>query len=161
MTSRAQATGASASITFNGKTVLISPLNDQDYGEFEVWMQQRFFAIIKVGVKDLSSADRQAVLIDAAKEMPYLTINSPKAQETMTCIDGAGRMFWMALRHKQPEITLEEVLEWITNEDNLDIALASLEHINPADPTKRAAAKTARKKASRKKTATASRQRNR
>jgi len=135
VTTTAQATAAPVHLKMDGVSYLVKPLQDKDFGEFEAWMQDECMALAKKHVKDLAPEDRQALLAHAFSEARSLTVNTVRALEIMSSLNGASMLLWLSLRHEHADLKFETVFHWMTNPDNLEEALEKLEVLNTTDPT--------------------------
>ena len=129
-TSLADATAAPSTVTLNGKEYRISPLRDKDFGEFERWVQDRHIEVAKRNIGGLEAEDRQALLIHAYDQATKVTIQSSIAMRYMKTIEGGAKVTEIMLRREHPEVTYEQVLEWLTDPDNFNAVMGSVDSLN-------------------------------
>lgn len=146
MTSTANAVGAPVEIKLAGKTYLMSPLSDEDYGTFERWMRSQAIATAKENLDGLSPADREILLKCAYEKASRLSITSPDALPYMASRDGAARLTWLGLLHRHPGMTLEEVKTLLADQQTINDAMDKIDEVNRLDDEKTSKKKTGKKK---------------
>ncbi len=122
-TSLAKATAAPIHITLGKKEYRVSPLRDADYGEYEVWVQDRFVSVAKRTTKDLEPEERDSILKDAVSKAGAMTISSPEALRLMGSVEGAAMLMYLSIRRRHPDITYDEMVKLLTDPENLEYAM--------------------------------------
>jgi hypothetical protein len=112
---RTDMTAAPVQIPIDGRTYYLSPLSDQDFGEFERWVQDRYLDVAKRNLEGLTGADRETLLRVSYEKAAGLKVNSPEALGLMDTVDGASKLLQLALRHRHPEVTFAEAQRLCTN----------------------------------------------
>jgi len=123
MTSISTATGAPSQITVGGKTWLLKPLLDDDYGVLENWVRDRYVDVTKRNVKDLNESDRRFHIDKAIAEAREIDVDSKRAAKMINTPPGVVQVLWLSLKHNHPEITLEETRKLCMNNPEFDEAM--------------------------------------
>ena len=130
MTRTADATAAPTTLTVKGQKIRLKPLRNRDYGEFERWVQDQVVDIAKRNIRDMDD-ERATVLLNAAiNEASGITWGDPRAIKYASTIDGAAKLLWLSAKNEHPNMTEDDWLEWITDPDNMEIAMHRFELIN-------------------------------
>lgn len=125
-------TGKAGTIKLNGRTFLLNRLTVGDYGMIQAWMKEKLkrpFQIVAEALKDMADireidpetyernreqlmlsamADSKADAFSASQEAMQSLMNSP---------DGIAFLLWLSINPSAPEVTLENVTDWIKRED--------------------------------------------
>jgi len=122
----AAATAAPLTIKLDDNNFKLSPLKDRDYGEYERWAQDRHIQIAKRNVEGLEHTLAMGLLKHAYDEATTISIDSEISLRYMKTIEGASQLCYLMLRHKQPEVTYSQVLEWLTDPKNMQEAMEGI-----------------------------------
>ncbi|MBI5724598.1 MAG: hypothetical protein HZA50_11605 [Planctomycetes bacterium] len=125
-----QITAAPSVLALNGVEYRLSPLRDCDYGEFERWVQDRYFDVAKRNLADLPDAQKDSLLRHAYERAAGLTINSPEALNLMVTVDGAAKLMYLSLRREHPAITQEEATKLCTDPAVVRQCMDRVEELN-------------------------------
>jgi len=128
------ATAASSSFKYEGKTYRLSPLRDRDWGEFELWVQDRVMALAKRSLNGLSEAHQEVVIKHALEVASNITVSDPAAMKLMTSLEGGVKLAWLSLRREHPELTEAEVLKMIGDKSIAETMLAKIDVLNELEP---------------------------
>lgn len=139
----AHMSGAPLTIVYQRKTYKFSPLRDLDYGEFEMWAQDRFIQVTKRNIKDLPEADQKILLMNSFEKAALITFSSKEARVLMKSVEGAAFLCYLSLRREHPDMTLDEVRTLCTHPSFIDVAFSTIAEL--AQPIK-TRSKTAKKK---------------
>lgn len=126
MTTTAEATAALTFITLGGEKYELSPLRDEDFGIFERWVQDRHIALATRNLDGLPTEQADSLLAHAFDTASTLTMRSEEAMTYLKTVEGAAMLSWLMLRRKHPKLTREDVLEKLTDPDNLKEILDSV-----------------------------------
>lgn len=126
----AQMTAAPSEFTVDGKTYYLSPLADEDFGQFERWVQDRYLDVAKRNLGGLGKEDREALLKNAYEKAAELTISSPEALNLMTTTDGSAKLLHLSLLRRHPDITFQEVTQLVTNPTVVRISMDRIKDLN-------------------------------
>jgi len=125
-----QITAAPSEIDFEGKTYRLTPLADQDFGEFQRWMQDNYIDLAKRNLDGLSEADRSSFLAHAYDEAAKLTLDSPETLRIMRTVDGAAKLLWLSLRREHPELTFQDAKVLCTKVEFVKWSMERIDRIN-------------------------------
>ncbi len=145
----AKATAAPVQVKIGGKNMLLSPLRDVDWGEYEEWMRQRYLDLYRAETQKEEPALRTELMKHAYDQASLLSLTHPRAVELMMSLDGATQLTWMGLRIRQPEVTYEQTYKAMLDEKTYELLFAKFDDINlvpKAKAAKRAATKRAQAK---------------
>ena len=149
ITSIAEATAAPREVTLSGKIYYISPLVDEDIGEFERWVSDQFIDLAKRHLDGLSDVQTNALLTHAYDVARKITMTSPESLELMITPRGCSKLFWLSFRHRHPELTEEQVMGLLTDPKNFTAISNKIDALrNSSQPLKK---RVIRKKVKRKK----------
>jgi len=142
MLGRANTTAAPLRFEVDGKAYCMSPLKDRDFGEFELWLQDRCIDLARRNTEGLAPGDKEILRCAVDKAMK-LTISSPEALDRMMTIDGASELLYLSLRAEHPDITYEEARRLCTRAEVLKVCMDRITMLNSppkasasADPKK-------------------------
>lgn len=114
MTTLAEATAAPVPVAVNGKTHLVSPLTNRDYGELERWIQIRIIQLARESIEENTPDDLRAATMDAAvREATSTQWFSPRGVAATRTEEGTAVYMWLSLRKKQPTLTLAQTKDLI------------------------------------------------
>jgi len=130
MSDTAKAAASPLTITLGDKTFTVSPLTDRDIGEFERWLQFTYIDAIRSNLDGLKDDERAAILKDAYRELPMLTMGHPYGVRIMGSLRGITRMFWLSLRKCSPHVTEDEVFAIMSAPALQDKAQEALRIVN-------------------------------
>jgi len=151
MTSISTATGAPSQITVGGKTWLLKPLLDDDYGVLENWVRDRYIDLTTRNVKDLPEADRRYHTDKAIAEAREIDVDSERAAKMINTPPGVVQVLWLSLKHNHPDVTLDETRKLCMNNPEFDAAMDGVLGGGVADVPKKKRATKRPKKATRSK----------
>lgn len=151
MSIRSQVTAAPIELTIKDEVYLLRPLQDSDYGELEVWLQDQYINVTKRNLKGLDK-EQQATLLERAFDTAVtLTLTSPEASPFTLSPGFSVRMVWMALRRDRPNMTMSDVADLLVEPETLDAAMFKLELIEKKTLPKKARLRRTRPKVRRRK----------
>jgi len=110
--------------------VLISPFTDEDYGEFERWVQDSYFEIAARNVDRVPKLMQREFMHDVWQTVCNITITDPRALRLMATLDGASRVLWISIRRRHPAVQLHEVRDAITDDKLRRMAMAKFDSLN-------------------------------
>ena len=137
----AHITGAPLEFDFDGKTYLFYPLRDKDYGEFEIWAQDRYIQTTKRNLEGLSEDQQKLLLMNAFEHASLITFASAECKAMMQSVEGAAKLVHLSLRRGEPDITLDDVRIMCTNPDFVVAAFAKIATLTSPYSTSRVEAK--------------------
>lgn len=129
MTTTAEATAAPTFIKLGGEGYELSPLRDEDFGVFERWVQDRHIALAKRSLDGLTPEQAHVLLVHAFDTASKLTMQSSEAMTHLKTVEGGAMLTWLMLRRKHPKITREEVLQKLTDPDNMTEIMEAVERL--------------------------------
>lgn len=130
MTTTAEATAAPVELKLNGKTWYVSPLAEEDYGEFERWVQDKYVELVKRNLGDLSDDESSKQLSDAFRHAATITMHSAQSLRLMSTVDGCVKLLWLGMRRRQPDLTEQDVYGIISNPRLINQALDAIDRAN-------------------------------
>lgn len=149
---------AAVPITFDKKEYYMVPLQDVDYIEWEAWIRDSTIALATRNIELLTKqADRDGFLRAAIDKASACTIYSRESINLMTTPEGQARLIWMSLRHRHPDIEIEQVRKWTTDHTVIRAAMGKIDFLNgfnkpdPKAPTVRSGARNQRRQRRKKK----------
>ena len=132
----AQATAAPKTVTLkDGTKLTVCPLQDKDYGEFELWMQDEALQLGTRNLKGLDPVAKKLLIAEAYATARRLTVTSHEALESMVSINGAAKLLLLSIRRNHPEVTIEDILSMLADPDNLDRVIDSIKLLNTSSGT--------------------------
>lgn len=129
MTTVSKATGAPSMITLGGKKYQMSPLQDEDYGVLERWVQDKIIELAKRNLAGLEETQKTELLKHAFNEARRVTLIDPQALKHLQSVDGAVLLVWLMLKTKHPDITQEEVAEQLLDEAAMSSAMTQVDRL--------------------------------
>ena len=128
-----EATKAPLTIEVGGREYILSPLELDDFGAAEKWMEMLPYdrARRKIAALDevATEARQEKILAEADAESAALRFGTEAANARLSTIEGTGYMLWLSLRKRQPEMTKEDALHMISV-DSLDEWQAALDRVS-------------------------------
>lgn len=119
MTTTAEATAASVTIRIGKKTFRISPLRDMDYGVLEKFAQDRYMDLAIRSAEKISDTEVQKSLINKAYETASrVTFSSAEGIRHLATPQGMVMLVWVSLRKEHPDLSLDDVMELLSQEEN-------------------------------------------
>lgn len=133
-------TASPLKVSHNGVTYTFYPLSDGDYGEFEMWMQDRFVSAARRHINDLPKDERTLILMDVIRQASLLTFSSPEAKALMGTVEGSSFLLYLSLRRGDGSLTHADVRALCTNPDFIVKGVQAVAQITavpfPAAPKK-------------------------
>ncbi len=136
-------------VRIGGEEFTFSPLTARDYAEIERRITASRgdpIAVAKRLAADLPADERRAILEKAYDDaMRARHVTAVELDEFMASVDGLVFCFWLSVRKKHPDVTLEragELLETLGNEALRELMqkASGLPSPNPMPPTQETAA---------------------
>jgi len=128
------AAGKGVTVMLNDKEYEVRPLTLGDLADFEAYVRSQRLKSFLDGSQGMPEVERLKIV----KELCSSPLPDDAVVEEMRTLDGVRFLFWRALKHAQPDITLAEVSEMVTVE-NLDListVVESIGGVNEANPPK-------------------------
>jgi hypothetical protein len=125
------------SVRMCGKTYTMSPLDDRDWGELELWMQMRPIALAKEAIRrnpDFDENVRKIIYDKAVSEMGEIAIATPKGAAMLVSLDGVTMMTWIGVRRTHPDLTYEVVRKMMLDPQNVQSAMDGFDAANQNGP---------------------------
>jgi hypothetical protein len=116
-----------------GQDYVMSPLSDEDFGEFENWMRARPIIIAKqnIGaVPNLTEQEKEIILKQAMEISARINMVSTDGLQIMSSLDGAAYMTYLGLRKRHPELTIKQIRVMLMDNRTLEAAMARFEELN-------------------------------
>lgn len=132
-------------VKLDGKTYIMSPLSDRDWGELELWMQMRPIALAKEAIRrnsDLDQAQRDVIMSRATDQMMKMAVATPEGAAILVSVDGISMLTWIGLRARHPDVTFENVRQMMFKPENINAANDAFEFVNMQGPTAALGTKT-------------------
>ena len=116
--------GTPVKLKFKGETYELSPLEFDDLGKMEQWLQDRPLRVVEGQLErnpdSYSPALREKLLYEAFKEGQRTTVQDTDAvREAFGSVEGARQVMYLLLQKKHPDIT-EETAAGIVRTRNLE-----------------------------------------
>lgn len=134
--STSKVTGAPTPIKLGDTELLMNPLTDVDYGEYENWMRARVITIAEDAIRanpQLSEEARKAYRHQAMEVSARLTFTSVEGMQVMASWDGATMLIWLGLRKHQPKMTRDDVRRLLSDPEVLVHAMSRFDAVNSLD----------------------------
>lgn len=149
-------------IRIGKRKLVMSPLTWDDLAELNQFMQsQHMQRVHDPAVKELPDSDRAKLIAHIADVADQLTLDADPLDESEAAKISRritqmpafnAQIFLLGLKHRHPEITLEEVIEGMQDESMVESMLSALERLNrTADNGKKKKTTRAKKRAGKKK----------
>lgn len=90
------------------------PLRDCDFGEFEMWVQDRIVDVTKRNIRDLPPEQQTLLLMNACDRAALVTFGSKESLQLMRSVEGAARILYLSTRKAIP---LEKIRELASDPD--------------------------------------------
>ena len=134
MTNAADATAAPVEFKAKDRTLMLYPLDIEDYGWLERSMQSAVIERARDSIKDreLSELDKRVIMSEAHKTAARLTFSDDGAQEVMECVDGLLKIAFLSLRKGDSNIKEKEVAKLFANGRELAEAVRKIMEISGA-----------------------------
>jgi len=133
MGTMSDATKATLTVKIGGREYTLSPLELNDWGDAEKWMEMLPYdrARRKIAtLGELATPERQEkILAEAEAESESLKFGTEEFQAKVLTIEGQGFMIWKSLSRHHPELTHEGALSLLTV-DSLDEWQAALNRVS-------------------------------
>ncbi len=117
-----------STITLNGKEYRLAKATTNRLDEFVEWCKTKLPNPIKLAGELIGSfpAEHRELLVRVAMEegSSPLSINSPRVQALASTPDGSVRLFHILIKPNHPEVTLDELAEWMKNADATELQKA-------------------------------------
>lgn len=148
---RATATAAPTAVKIGNATYKLTPLKDSDYGEFEKWLQDRQYEIVKRNLDGLSPEIAVKLLAHAHDRATCIGFADDESIRVMSTYEGAVKLAWMSLRIEHPELKEDDVAELLFDPGVLSDVMDKLPMGMPDGAGERKKKRTGTKAAARKK----------
>ena len=94
-----------------GRTLYLRDLTHEDIAELTSWVQDQWLAPLKRNLDGLSELDRKFLLTELYTKAATIKATSPIGGQILCTEEGMLRTLWMHLRHDQPDMTLDELID--------------------------------------------------
>lgn len=134
--SMASSTAAPADITLGGKSYRITPFNFKSLGEFLRWVQDAHLESAKRFASVLEGESKNEYLRNAVKQVEELSVfndEDPILRRYLMSPEGVNRLVYLALRPNHPDITLDEVSDILSDQDQLQAAFEKVMSLNKGE----------------------------
>jgi len=129
-TSLPVATGSGRVVVLDGTTYVVTPLDQQQWAEYEAWLQDTYIDTTKRNLDGLSDDQQQKLLAQAFQTASMMTIVSEEAQVLSATPAGMFRLFWLGLAKRQPNLTIDEVAAIMDTTEKVEKAMSSFHRAN-------------------------------
>jgi len=161
MSTRIDATAPPAELKLGGKVFQFSPMTDEDIAYLDQWVQQRHIRIARQSLGDDATDEQrdrtERIALEQASTMSFM---SGTGARIISTIDGWSQIMFCGIRKNHPGVTSKDIRDLLLDPENLDKLQDEWELLNLRQGTRaKDGIKKKRKKA--RKTARASRKKNR
>jgi len=111
---------APRTLTIGKDQIVISPLTDNDWAEYEQWMRARELDLGRqaiVGIDDLEL--KKSIMQDAVQRASKLSLGTLQTAEIMASSIGSLELLWFAVRKRTKGMTKSRLFEIITQTPEL------------------------------------------
>lgn len=140
MTDLVTAVATAAQIKIADKAYTLSPLTLDDYADWDRWMRDDYLALMRTpAIEALADGDRRAAqqrLIDRASTLSLINPphHDPAAMQQLIKyargVPGAVRLLWLGIKHKHPDVPIEEIAELLNDPGLVEQAMDEIDRIN-------------------------------
>jgi hypothetical protein len=107
---------------FSAEDGRLSPLDDRDLSELDLWLQARFINMAREAAKGLPQDQREAEVTQAQITASSLTWMSGQGAKLMATVDGMARIVWQGAKHNHPDLSYEECRAKMFDPTNVEAA---------------------------------------
>jgi hypothetical protein len=122
------AAAAPRTVRLAGMRLVVRPLDDAAYAEFERFVQDRYAEVAVSNARRLidDEEERRAVIGQALQHAAGLTMASKESLRIMASMDGAVKLTWLYLR-RDNDVTEERVRELLNDPQTLEEAMGLID----------------------------------
>lgn len=119
--------------TLDGKEFLISPLDDRDLGEVDIWLRSNHLAkILKAIPQGLPKQQEESLHRMAVREAAEMCWMTREGMTALATVEGMTRLMWIGARKNHPELTHEAMQASIMHDGNKDSVAQNINEANTA-----------------------------
>jgi cytochrome c553 len=140
-------TSAKFPIELDGKEFLMSPLNDQDIAELDLWMSSYYLKMVRASLEDeTNQALRDETIRVASREALSLSIMTRDGQKILATVNGMTRLLWQSIKLNHPNVTVHELRAMLLSKENMTRVNEAFAKTNPVSKNEHARPQTQKKK---------------
>lgn len=119
----------------DGTEYQVSPLNDKDIAELDMWVQSRYVQLVmNTCPPDYTDEQKNAMRCEAAKNAMDLSWMHGAGARIMATIPGMTQLLLVGIRKRHPTVTFEELAAKLYDPRNIDLVQENFADLNLGDP---------------------------
>jgi len=123
--------GSPVDLTLGDETFSMSPLNDGDIQELDLWLRSKIIKMARDSLsKDATEPERLITMQAAIAHASTLTWMSGPGARHLATIDGMARLMWQGIKKAHPNTTQAHLRELLMNADNLNTMVDAYDQAN-------------------------------
>ena len=126
-------TASPAPIVLGGVEYSVSPLDDNDMGEIDLWLRTNLIKTARASIPpDASAEEKERIERLAMREAQELSWMSRAGQRQLATLDGICRLLYQTLKKKHPDITFETIRKLVLGDGEAPGIAERVNDINTA-----------------------------